>query len=335
MGASSHAVRSGLLDDLARALAEPMPRRRVLRLFGGVIVAAAVPGSALARPRRRGALCVAGETVCQTSPTKYTCCNEFNPVCCKSPSALLCCKEGCSCGTDARGYPDCVRCPRCAKGFQECGKSGCCEPGKVCASTSGDVLCCRRGEAGCGSRCCARGLRCADPKKETCSPCPKGQQACGEKCCPKGKTCCDSRKGLCCDKKGATCCDQGEAGRALWICCNAPRRCLRYADVPKVSRCCPEDRIVEPVAGSQYCCPVTHVSIGGKPGKTGKECCPRSKVCGSGKNVTCCTSGTVADLDANQRCCGGRCVNYNIDPRNCGACGEVCASGLCIDGACA
>src|SRR5262249_54089986 len=34
------------LDDLARSLAQPMPRRRALRILAGVIVAAAVPGVA-------------------------------------------------------------------------------------------------------------------------------------------------------------------------------------------------------------------------------------------------------------------------------------------------
>lgn len=288
------------------------------------------------RPLRRRALCAAGETVCQTSPTKYTCCNEYNPVCCKSPSALLCCKEGCSCGTDSRGYPDCVKCPRCAKGFLECGKYGCCEPGKYCASTSSNVLCCGRGEAGCGSRCCARGLRCADPKTEACGKCPKGRTACGETCCPKGKVCCDPRKGLCCDKKEASCCNMGEAGRyELWVCCEQPRRCLGRADGPKDLVCCPSERIVEPVAGSTYCCPLTHKAIGGKPSGPGKQCCPRTKICGSGKNVTCCASATVAQSDIAQKCCSGRCVNHYLDPRNCGECGKVCASGLCIDGSCA
>jgi hypothetical protein len=37
---------SELLDELARSLAQPMPRRRALRLLGGAVVAVAVPGFA-------------------------------------------------------------------------------------------------------------------------------------------------------------------------------------------------------------------------------------------------------------------------------------------------
>ena len=35
---------SGLLDDVARTLATPMPRRRALRALGAALLAASVPG---------------------------------------------------------------------------------------------------------------------------------------------------------------------------------------------------------------------------------------------------------------------------------------------------
>jgi len=33
-------------------------------------------------------------------------------------------------------------------------------------------------------------------------------------------------------------------------------------------------------------------------------------------------------------CCGGKCVNTKTDPNNCGVCGTVCRSGLCVNGLC-
>ena len=33
-------------------------------------------------------------------------------------------------------------------------------------------------------------------------------------------------------------------------------------------------------------------------------------------------------------CCGGECVDTKTDPNNCGVCGTVCRSGLCVNGLC-
>ena len=32
--------------------------------------------------------------------------------------------------------------------------------------------------------------------------------------------------------------------------------------------------------------------------------------------------------------CNGQCVDFNIDAKNCGSCGNVCASGICQGGMC-
>jgi Stigma-specific protein, Stig1 len=48
----------------------------------------------------------------------------------------------------------------------------------------------------------------------------------------------------------------------------------------------------------------------------------------------------TATRDAAQPChsdaiaCGGRCVNTNVDPANCGGCGNVCDGGVCSAGSC-
>lgn len=344
-------MHESLFDDLARALSEPMPRRRVLRLFGGIVVAAAIPGTAAAagvsrRPSRRTGNCPAGQTYCQAAlPTNYTCCDKYNPVCCSSPSAVLCCKEGCSCGRDSRNYPDCVDCPRCAKGYEECGEYGCCQPGTYCASTSKRVLCCRRGESGCGSRCCAKGLRCRNPKDGTCEECPKGKEACGKKCCPKGSYCCNPAKSICCSKRTGSCCNTGRTGKPQWTCCNDPASCAYEAEedgtykLKTASRtCCPPERTV-PVGAVKTCCPPGYLSLGGKlvvpPGGKGGMCCRKDKICGSGKKVTCCSTGSATVPELEQICCNGECRNFNFDAENCGRCGNVCPPGTrCLNRVC-
>ena len=44
------------LDELARSMAKPMPRRRALRLLGGALVSVAVPGFATTKARAIGKL---------------------------------------------------------------------------------------------------------------------------------------------------------------------------------------------------------------------------------------------------------------------------------------
>ena len=42
---------TAFLDDLARSMAKPMPRRRALRVVGGAVVAIAVPGLVTTKAR--------------------------------------------------------------------------------------------------------------------------------------------------------------------------------------------------------------------------------------------------------------------------------------------
>ena len=65
-------------------------------------------------------------------------------------------------------------------------------------------------------------------------------------------------------------------------------------------------------------------------GKVGDPC---------GQDADCCNGGRCA-RNGTCRCkagltdCGGNCRNLQTNPNHCGACGTVCASGLCVAGVC-
>ena len=265
-----------VFDDVARALATPMPRRAALRL-AGVVALGGLTGAL--RPGRARAgwddFCPAGKVLCVQSkspPTPATCCNPGD-VCCAGATWAGCCPKGTSC-------PDCAT--TCRKGTTPCG-TDCCEADEVCANG----VCKKRG-------------------------CPPGRKKCGDDCCAKGSFCCDPDRGLCC-RKGADCCNVGPpTGREKWICCPKSAKCAPMilpgqAGITGASRyvCCPKNRQVPLAAGLTICCPPGKVSLGGKlvvnsePGGAGL-CCPRPRVCGAGAAITCCSGGQV--------CRDGRCV---------------------------
>jgi hypothetical protein len=55
----------------------------------------------------------------------------------------------------------------------------------------------------------------------------------------------------------------------------------------------------------------------------------------TGATVTyACNAAGASACPAGQALCSGACRRIDIDPANCGACGNVCASGSCVDGLC-
>lgn len=94
-------MRPSAFDELARSLATPLPRRRALRLLGGAIVVAAVPGlrsrSASAGVARAAAQCPPGgqQTCEQQFPGngKMDCCKIAPPS-----ENYQCCRAGKCCG---------------------------------------------------------------------------------------------------------------------------------------------------------------------------------------------------------------------------------------------
>ena len=365
---------SELLDELARTVATPMPRSRVLRLIGGTIVAAAVPGF---RPRRAAARandgcnasgggCISSARCCYTSDGYAGSCCPWYITCSPTGSGLcheqVICEDGRSfcgppgtkncCGKDevcVRGVV-CVR--PCPADQQVCGQT-CCPRTTECVRLRafGRVtqLClpkCPAGRSRCGANCCPPRWRCADPDRGLCKQCGSGQVQCGRKCCNRATQFCgDPAQGLCC-KKDASSCPTGPATARRRTCCNRPSRCLRQ--LPSESGaltaasqfvCCPPNRIATNDGEPYACCAPGQVPLGGKLvvgfGIQGL-CCNESQVCGSGASITCCQRFSEnIGTDLNQTCCNGRCVTLNYDPQNCGACGRTCPPGKrCARGVC-
>ena len=97
-------------DDLARTLAEPMPRHRAVRVVGASLAALAVPGvsSGVARAATtRFGLCPqgSGRRQCWTSPDWLPGRPDPQPYCCKFPPQQW------SCGDEDNGYACRNQCP--------------------------------------------------------------------------------------------------------------------------------------------------------------------------------------------------------------------------------
>jgi len=84
-------------------------------------------------------------------------------------------------------------------------------------------------------------------------------------------------------------------------------------------------------------CGLGELQCGGdcvKPGQDPDHCGGCGLPCGPGEF---CVSGACApNCDPPLVACNGICIeNFDSDPRNCGSCGHVCESGICVGGMCA
>jgi hypothetical protein len=286
-------------DDLARTLAEPMPRRRALRFAGASLVTALTAGLGARRASASpcgpdtpcSSICTSGNYIgaCGTDTTnscgqigcRLEGCLSPGEKCCRGGDAPWICNDDERCGSV--GGPHCIACPE----ERKCGKA-CCKSGEFCGSKNRE-LCCKRGENVCvvpnssQGVCCPPGKNCCFNKDraECCGPdqtCKRGKcvcnqgETCGESCCKKGETC---SKGKCCPK-GEVNCGDGECCKKAASCCG--------------KTCC---------TGSRETC------VGGAGGP---QCCLRSRIFGAGKSRRCCPSGTVATATGccpptNLSCC--------------------------------
>ncbi len=166
---------SELFDELARSLTTSMPRRRALRMLGGVLVGVAVPG--LAATKANGATrvtCTSSEFLCKC-PNR----DLFYQLCCPNPTPQV--RYECKCKAPPEGYAECRKVTRCN--------------GPTC-TTDG--------------KCCPRPNRCVDGKccpaiRTTFAP-GSGQR--GVACCPSGTKAVPGGIGLCCPRGQRNCCDK-------------------------------------------------------------------------------------------------------------------------------
>lgn len=312
---------SEFFDDLARALAKPIPRSRAVRTLAGALAALAVPEALLprqaaastrARPvdvtgsvSTRLAFCeknCTGSTpvpcLCKNNRDKgpyagcFETCGIAGSTCCctKGPdgfnSGAVACPPGTRCGK-----PGEVNCPC----LNTCGSPfSCCKVDEFCANPR-QRLCCKNDERGCGNRCCASNEECKRIRVGTGSQtictkrCPQGQAWCGkDKCCPSKWHCVNEETGLCrrCarDQKecGTKCCERGGT------CCN-----------PKKGLCCRRGETCTGFGGEAKCCPKGTTACSGTAG--GKPiCCRNGEVCAERSDP----SGTVpAALRGKYTCC--------------------------------
>ncbi len=172
---------SGHLDDLARTLATPMPRRRALRTIGTALAVAAIPalrpGRALGHSGRLQARAGTPVRCFVTIPYGTHEGGSYDPQyqkCCTGPNndpvhpnlMSWVCPNDHSCGSAAGGFCPCPT---------KCKDGGCCPPSKgrcvngTCTTGCGGVACPP------GNKCCAPTqlmpkARCYDPETRCCTP---------------------------------------------------------------------------------------------------------------------------------------------------------------------
>jgi hypothetical protein len=307
-----------LFDDLARALAEPMPRRRALRFIGAVLVATSFPRPAFARTRRSGAVTKCGED--------ERICREFTEqaYCCRAPSwQFFCgsrpgqCINMCAGGTK---FPCTGLIPDRLSGV-----NGVCCDRKIHSRCRPDNPRDRMSGGGSKPECIpCTGTSCGPnksfginhPQRWTCCEkpntcrkgvckCPDGRPSCGGKECCKGQKVCKQCADV--DSLGLTltgtvkCCGKDESC-CINTCCKSNEACCNGKCCPKKTQCargtggrdvcCPEGRVQSVRGDREYCCPA-----GTYPQDKG-GCCPAGlESCCAGEN---CTRGSV--------CVNGKCV---------------------------
>jgi hypothetical protein len=150
-------------DDLARILAEPMPRRRAVRLLGATLVAAAVPGvrtgPALAR---RTARCDGGCGEDVRACPRVVNLGIGEPLCCGSPARQFRCGGNPSAPTCVDTCPDGIPCqgPPDSTG---CSTFNCCNRFQFSGCVDGECIPnCNEGQSQCGKNCCDGAEYCCD-----------------------------------------------------------------------------------------------------------------------------------------------------------------------------
>jgi hypothetical protein len=272
-------------DTLARSLAKPGSRRRLLRVLAGSTVSLVAAGLGL-RPRPALA-CDAGFCIKNGDVTGqcHSCSDCTGAGWCIQGNGDIC-------------YGDCGagNCHPANNGQVGCGGSGgnCINNTRPCQQTIGGAL--------------------------TCCPCPEGQQACGDICCDPGVPCTNGQCGTGCGTASAR--KASGVGVATTTCCSDQQECHGQC-IPATDKCCSTDAKScgqaccgqEEVCCGTGCCPAgTECSFPGDD-PLPPTCCPPRQSCGLAckgePGFTCCRGrneeGNRFSCASGLTCCGSTC----------------------------
>ncbi len=142
-----------MIDDLARELTRPMPRRRALRVLGGAVAVAVIPGLRVpvAVAASCGALGCSGKccsaTDWSTPGLQGVCCGETDTCCGPTSNPRdpdhqygWCCGEGYECGDELNACKSICKAP-----MYECGSDCCDQDAACCPVREDDPICCPEG----------------------------------------------------------------------------------------------------------------------------------------------------------------------------------------------
>ena len=304
---------STFLDEVARSLAQPMPRRRAVRVLGGALASVAMSG-VVSRSARAAAQ--------QLDP-----CNCTQPP--GSPPATRCGLPrgaGCTkvCCVTASNLPKCCQWPGVDHAFPNSSSYGCINKPNSGPGFEAHTICCCPANTRCGS---------PTPGQLPCIPCATGRQPCGHKCCELGKHCANDRLSLCCRKGevrcGRVCCERGScADPGTSLCCKpgqtrCGRRCCHASQVCSGGSCRCTSGWQK--CGPELCCDKrieVCAPVGGR--RTTPYCCPRYQWVA--QTSTCCPRFTYPD--------GTGCCSLGLGNKNCCE-GVTCLAGsTCVNGSC-
>ena len=158
-----------LVDDAARILASPIPRRRMLRMLGGLIAGGLL--GTVGIKRANAATC---SPACK--PGQLCCPGVGGPAFCIAAGKLCCGSSSCNAGQTCCNGPSGSKICSPAGGF--CCGTTTCNAGQTCCGSGASAYCIAAGKLCCGTGSCNAGQQCCGTGTSTyCSP--SGGSCCG------------------------------------------------------------------------------------------------------------------------------------------------------------